>query len=87
MIDSTLQELMSTILGVSSELIGPGASTDNLPTWDSLAHMNLVIALEEEFGISIPDDEAANITSYELVRISVLELVGGTDAVATGPLR
>jgi acyl carrier protein len=49
--------------------------------------MNLVIALEEEFGISIPDDEAANITSYELVRISVLELVGGTDAVATGPLR
>ena len=37
--------------------------------------MNLVIALEEEFGVSIPDDEAANITSYALIRVVLEELI------------
>jgi len=25
--------------------------------WDSLAHLNLIISLEEEFGISIPPED------------------------------
>ena len=36
---------------------------DTVEQWDSLRHMNLVLSIEDEFGITIPDEEAADITS------------------------
>jgi acyl carrier protein len=33
-------------------------------TWDSVAHMQLVLALEESFGISLTADEVVAISSY-----------------------
>ena len=36
----------------------------NCATWDSLAQANLVLAIEEEFGIVISDDEAMNLESF-----------------------
>lgn len=33
------------------------------PQWDSLAHMNLVIALEREFGVSFPTYAIAELSS------------------------
>lgn len=33
--------------------------------WDSLAHLNLVISLEEEFKISISPEETSSMTSFE----------------------
>ncbi len=36
----------------------------NAERWDSLAHLNLIISLEEEFGISIAYDEGDSITSF-----------------------
>ena len=44
--------------------------------WDSLAQLNLILALEEEFGIEIPDEEAAELTSYPLIRLVVNEQLG-----------
>jgi acyl carrier protein len=37
--------------------INEDSSADSIEQWDSLRHLNLVLALEEEFGISIPDEE------------------------------
>src|SRR5687767_12413456 len=61
--DQRLRNVMSAVLRVPAEEIHAGSSMDTIDTWDSLAHMNLVLAIEEEFGVSIPDDEAANVTS------------------------
>jgi acyl carrier protein len=33
-------------------------------TWDSVAHMQLVLALEDAFGISLSPDEVVEISSY-----------------------
>jgi len=46
-------------------------------TWDSVRHMNLVIALEQAFDITIPDDDVATMTSYPIVRAVVEEQLGG----------
>ena len=37
--------------------------------------MNLVLALEQAFGVEIPDEDAAEITSYALVKVVLQELV------------
>ena len=66
---------MATLLTVDVNAIDSAASMDTIPTWDSLRHMNLVLALEEEFKVSIPDEDAGNITSYKLIKLVLEELL------------
>lgn len=72
-----LKQVMGSVLNVAPATIGPDSSNDTIESWDSLKHMNLVLALEEEFGVSIPDEEAANITSYALIKLVLEELKKG----------
>jgi acyl carrier protein len=37
------------------------ASLDQMPDWDSIAHIKLVLAIEEVFGIVFETDEVASI--------------------------
>ena len=37
--------------------------------------MNLVLALEDEFKVSVPDEDAANMTSYALIKLVFDELL------------
>ena len=47
------------------------ASSDNIENWDSLRHLNLILALEEEFGVSIPDEEVGNLVNYKLIELII----------------
>jgi len=73
--ENTLKQVMATLLTVDVNAIDSDASMDTIPTWDSLRHMNLVLALEEEFKVSIPDEDAGNITSYKLIKLVLEELL------------
>ena len=75
--EDTLKQVMATLLSVAATTIGPDASMDTIATWDSLRHMNLVLALEEEFKVSIPDEDATNITSYKLIKLVLEDLLKG----------
>jgi acyl carrier protein len=68
-----LKQVMATVLGVPIGEIGPDASQDTVKSWDSLKHMNLVLALEQAFGVQIPDEDAADITSYALIKLVLQE--------------
>lgn len=76
-IETTLKEVMSTVLGIPADSIGEDTSMDTVESWDSIKHMNLVLAIEEELGITIPDEDAANITSYTLIRLVLNEQLKG----------
>jgi len=71
--EDTLKDVMATVLGIVADSINDDTSMDTVEAWDSIKHMNLVLAIEEEFGISIPDEDAANITSYPLIRLVLNE--------------
>ncbi len=73
--ENTLKQIMATVLTVDITAIDSEASMDTLPSWDSLRHMNLVLALEEEFKVVIPDEDAGNITSYKLIKLVLEELL------------
>lgn len=72
-----LREVMAAVFQVPADSIDADSSMDNVKSWDSLHHMNLVLALEEEFGVSIPDDDAAGITSFRLIKLVLGDLLQG----------
>jgi acyl carrier protein len=73
--ENALKLVVATVLTVDVGIIDQDASMDTIPKWDSLRHMNLVLALEEEFKVSIPDEDAGNITSYKLIKLVLEELL------------
>ncbi|MCB1064311.1 MAG: acyl carrier protein [Verrucomicrobiae bacterium] len=43
------------------------ASMASLPSWDSLATVNLISVIEESYQTQISDDELDSFTSFELI--------------------
>lgn len=70
-----LKTVVATVLSVDVSRIDANASSDTIESWDSLRHMNLVLALEDEFGVSLPDEDAANATSYPLLVLVLQDLL------------
>lgn len=62
---------MSQVFRVAEDQIREGASPQTISNWDSLAHMNLVLALEEEFGVQFQDQELVQMTSFEAILSSL----------------
>ena len=67
MSDKTNEERIKDIiveqLGVNADQVTPDAKLMEDLGADSLDAVELVMALEEEFGIEVPDDEAEKLTS------------------------
>ncbi len=60
--DDRVREIIMEQLGVGADQVTPDARfIDDLGA-DSLDTVELVMALEEEFGLEIPDEEAEKIT-------------------------
>lgn len=63
--ESKVKDIIVEQLGVNADEVVPGASfIDDLGA-DSLDTVELVMALEEEFGVEIPDEDAENIKTVQ----------------------
>jgi acyl carrier protein len=52
-----VRSIASDIFGVSPDKITPESSPETIETWDSMQHLNLVLAVEEKFGVQLdPED-------------------------------
>lgn len=70
-----IKQVMSTVFDVPVESITDDASSDTIENWDSLRHLNLILALEEEFGVSIPDEEVGNMVNFKLIELVINDLL------------
>ena len=59
-----LIEIMAPIFEVEESDISENASPENIEKWDSLAQMNLVLALEQEFDIQFTEDQIVESLSF-----------------------
>lgn len=60
--------VVSRVFGVPVEKIDDESSPDTITGWDSVHHLNLLMALESEFGISLKPDDAMEMISVRLIR-------------------
>jgi acyl carrier protein len=64
------RQVLADVLRIDAACVEPSTSRDNTPEWDSLKHITLVMALEEEFGVALEVDEIEAIHSFaDLLRI------------------
>ena len=66
-----IKELMASVFEIEEPLINDSSSTETIHQWDSLRHMNLIVALEEEFNIQFEDEEISELISYQAILSSI----------------
>ena len=71
--EDRLKKVLSVALEISITEIDEDSSPATIENWDSLKHMNLLVALEEEFDVVFSDDEMANLLNYKLLRLTLTE--------------
>jgi acyl carrier protein len=74
--DSRIRSVLSEVFDLQPDDVGAETSFDTVEGWDSLQHLTLVLALEEEFGIHFDDEETLELISYPLITTIVSERVG-----------
>lgn len=52
-IGSRLTEVFRTTFADESIELSPEMTADDIPAWDSVTHIQLIFAVEEEFGITL----------------------------------
>jgi acyl carrier protein len=72
--EDKIRAIMAEALRLPVERIGPDAAIGTVPNWDSTAHMRLMIALEDEFGIDLDESRMVEMTSLAKIRATVEEL-------------
>ena len=69
----TLQSTVAAVLGIPESSVNDDTSPDNVKGWDSVKHLNLVMALEEAFNTSFDPEETMEMTSVKLMRLILEE--------------
>lgn len=71
----TIEELLAKLLGISRDRIHGDTAMKNVPEWDSLKHVELIVGMEQHYGIDLTGDEIAEMTSLKAIR-TILEKRG-----------
>ncbi len=68
-----IKTVMAKVFSMPVENIDDNSSIDTVERWDSIGQMNLVLMLEEEFGIQFTDSQMVEMLNYPLVVMGVSE--------------
>ena len=58
-------EIFKTALNIDNSKLGENLKYNEIDEWDSIAHMTLVAALEEEYKISFETDDIVDFSSFK----------------------
>ena len=59
--------VFASVLGVPQESLAADASPDTIATWDSLTHINLMLAVEGACGVRFAPDELIELRTFGAV--------------------
>ena len=69
--EERIKNVMAAVFNMSSDQISDDASPHQIAAWDSLKHMNLIFALEEEFDIQFEEAEVASMVSFDIIAATI----------------
>lgn len=63
LLETRIRQVIADVLGLSAEAVDDDASPDTIVAWDSVKHLSLVLALEQELDVEFDPDEVETMTS------------------------
>ena len=69
--EKKIKQIMSQVFNIDAQEITEDSTQDTIGNWDSLRHMSLVMALEDEFGLELDENQIIEMMSFKLI-INVL---------------
>jgi acyl carrier protein len=75
-VDERLRRVFSDVFGVDGTLMRDESSPHTIEAWDSIAHLNLILALEGEFGVQFEAEDIPDLVSFGAIRRRVERLDG-----------
>ena len=76
-IKNRARNALAKALKIDPATISDNASQMDLSAWDSVRHMNVVLALENDFDIQFDDAELPTLTSLPLMVAAIEKHTGG----------
>lgn len=70
-----VKRIMAKIFEVEEIEFSEMVSQDNTEQWDSIRHLDLITALEEEFDIEFSLEDIANLVNCNIIVAAVEELI------------
>jgi len=78
---STFEEvrnIASDIFGIPADGITAESSPETIENWDSMQHLNLVLAIEEKFGVQLDPEDVEQMKTIGAVAALVEKLQSAT---------
>ena len=72
---------MAANLKLPLDRVSPDAAMNSLPEWDSMAHLMLVLSLEQEFVKQFTPEEIENLKSVKAI-VDFIETAGTPQSTA-----
>ena len=69
--EDRIRNVMAAVFNVPASEITDEASPHDIKGWDSLKHMNMVLALEEEFDIHFDEAEIPSLVNFSIIVATV----------------
>lgn len=66
-VEERTRQIVAEVFGLPIENITRESSHETIEEWDSLNVLNVLMAVEGEFGVSISPEEAANFVSVQKI--------------------
>jgi acyl carrier protein len=67
LLEPRVYRVISDLFNVSAESLTPASSAETIELWDSIGHLNLVLALEEEFGVRFSPEQVDNMIDVDRI--------------------
>lgn len=63
-----IEGIISEVLYIDESLINDDSGPESIEVWDSLGHINIITAIEEDFDIELSPEEIIEITTVRDIK-------------------
>jgi acyl carrier protein len=67
-IPSSLRDILADILEISPDQVTPDLKADTVEAWDSFRHLQMILAIEGEYGVQFDPQRIPELTTVALLQ-------------------
>jgi acyl carrier protein len=70
----SFEKIFADVFTIPLSSVFDGLALEDIPTWDSMSHMHIIVQLEESYQVQFTGDEIANIRTIADARSALIAL-------------